>query len=42
MFELGDGQHDAVEQFMRESGLGNIEIRRDFRQIRRMIAGTKC
>ena len=41
MFELGDGQHDAVERFMRESGFGNIEIREDFRQIRRMIAGTK-
>ena len=41
MFELGEGQDKAVSRFMEESGFGNIEIREDFRQIRRMIAGTK-
>ena len=42
MFELGDGQSSAVRDLMEESGFGNVEFRRDFQDISRMIAGTKC
>ena len=42
MFELGDGQYSAVRDLMQESGFGNVEFRRDFQDISRMIAGTKC
>ena len=42
MFELGDGQHSAVGKMMEESGFQSVEIRKDFRQISRMISGLKC
>ena len=42
MFELGDGQHSAVGKMMEESGFQSVEIRKDFRQISRMISGIKC
>ena len=41
MFELGDGQHSAVQRLMEESGFTDIEIRKDFQDISRMIAGVK-
>ena len=41
MFELGDGQHGAVQRMMEESGFTDIEIRKDFQDISRMIAGIK-
>lgn len=42
MLELGDGQHSAVGKMMEESGFQSVEIRKDFRQISRMISGLKC
>ena len=42
MFELGDWQHSAVGKMMEESGFQSVEIKKDFRQISRMISGIKC
>ncbi len=41
MFELGEGQHNAVERLMNEAGFDCVEIRKDFQQISRMISGVK-
>ncbi len=41
MFELGEGQHSAVERLLTEAGFGCVEIRKDFQQISRMISGVK-
>ncbi len=39
--EIGEGQGQAVAQLFRAAGLTKVEIRRDFNQLERVVAGVK-